>query len=212
MGFFKNMSALFRGKQAEKEAKENEVVTAPASLTNMKVGAFVDFGFLPEHENISGQSMSITATRTFNLGKFGKVTYAELDHGAYYIRQEKNKVEVLREFESNDAFLEVVDEDFYEMLQLDDDEWYEDDDGVRIVHNNETEFSLVDEFEFLTVGKYRTVRDVMAAKLDGQNVRFIRTASDDRQRFITVFYDEAGGDTYISGSFLINASDVEFNG
>lgn len=210
MSFWKNIGAAIRGNKHEKEEAENEVVTAPASLDNMKVGSFAEFSYLPEQPEISGQSMEITAVRSFRLLDGELLTYAELENGAFFIRKEGRKVEVLQEYENNDEFLEAVNDDFHDVLYLDDHEW-EVQDGVEVVVDNETEFHMDEDLGWAKTGKYRTVRDVMAAKFEGRKIRYIRSKSSDGQSFISVFY-ENGGDTFISSSCLVEVRDVEFIG
>lgn len=210
MGFWKNMNTAFRGKKSEEEEAANTIATAPADIDNMRVGAYVTFGFLPLQENISGQTMEITATRVFKLLNGDSLRYAELDNGAFFIRKEGRNVEVLQEFEDNDAFLECVDDDFYEVLHLDDDEW-EIQDGVEVITDNQTVFEMTEDHGWALTGKYRTIKDVKAAEHDGQTIRYIRAKSSNGKSFVSIFYDN-GGDTFISGSCVLPTEDVEFNG
>ena len=219
MGFFNTLATAFRGRQHEKEALKNEVVSAPASLGNLKVGAFVEFGFLPNHDQLSKTTKEITGIRSFVLLDNEVITYAELDDGDFYLRKEGKKVEVLQEFENNDDFIESVDEQFMDVLELEDDEWeYKDedetsnvDDRICVVVNNQTEYEVTSAIGWAKVGVYRTVQDVMSAKIDGKRIRYIRSKSSDGSSYISVYYVN-GGETFISSSTLLNKSDVDFVG
>lgn len=210
MSFWKNMSAAIRGNKNEKEEAANQIATAPADLDNLKKGAFVTFAFLPMQEELSGQTLEITNTRSFQLLDGEVIRYAELDHGAFYLRKEGRKVEILQEFENNEEFTECVNEEFFDVLHLDEHE-YEEQNGVQVVVDNETKFEVVENIGWASEGIYRTVRDVMAAKVDGKPIRYIRAKASDGKSLISVFY-ENGGDTFISSSTLLEISDVEFSG
>jgi len=210
MSFWKNMSAAVRGKKNEKEEAANQIATAPADLDNLKIGAYVTFAFLPLQENISGQTLEITATRSFTLLDGETIRYAELDDGAFYLRKEGRKIEILQEFENTDIFTESVDDAFFDVLQLDDNEW-EIQGGVSVVVDNETEFEMLEDQAWANAGTYRIVKDVMAAKLNGKKVRYIRSKASDGKSFISVYYVD-GGETFISASCLVEKDDVEING
>lgn len=209
MGFFNTMTNIFRGKKYEKENKQDVVVNEPASINNMFVNSFVSFNFLPDHEELSGKTMSVTGIREFHFENGKAITYTELDHGDFYVRKEGACLEVLKEFNDNQAFLEATrGEEFQDILMLEDHEVHEDANGNLSISGNETEFNLDTEFECLQSGLYRVIKDTISAKIDNEKARFIRFKSNDSKNFINVFYIDGSGDTFISGSYLVPLRDV----
>ncbi len=211
MGFFKQLNTIFRGKKHEKEAAKNEIATAPTSIDNLKVGGFIEFGFLPLIEEISGKSFTITGNKVFTLHTGEVIEYAELEHGEYFVRREGKYLEVLTEIDDNEAFIEAVEDNFFDVLTIDEGEYHINDDDQKVISGNETMFELHTDFQKLKAGVYRTVKDDISVQLEGVHgdVRFLRAKSNDGQNYITLFYVD-GGETFINESVVVKLSDVSF--
>ena len=159
---------------------------------------------------LSGNTFCITGFRIFELNDHNTIEYAELDNGIFYLRKEGRKIEILTDYEDNDAFIENVNfEQFNEVLRLEDDEVQEDENGDGFIVDNQNSFMMNKSLNFALEGNYRVINDVLMAKLDGEQVRFIRAKLGNGKSFISVFYKD-GGDTTISSSCILEPESAEF--
>lgn len=214
MGMFDGISKIFSGKKQEKEDEANQVVEAPTSITNLKVGGYVEFPliFKPEFlgEMISEKTFEITSHMKLRLNNKSTISFAEMDHGEFYIAKNKNKLEIIKFFEHNEDVINAANIDELDpILQLDDDEIVELSDGTVVIQSNEKHFHMESELGLLVEGQYSVQQHLVDCFLDSDEIRYIKAKSISDNVFMLIFV-KMGGEIIIAQSTTIPLDDIQF--
>lgn len=213
MGFFDLFNTFRKGKKNDLEDAKKAEQLSPTTIDNLQIGGNVMFSFLPLLDDLSENSATITGNMNFKIeqpdGDPIHVNYASLDD-TFFIRKEGNKVEVMKEIEDIETFLQVAGDAFNDIMEIDfETEVEETSEGFPLLTENQKNCTLSDKFDWLSEGQYNVTQDSLVAKVDNKDIRFLRLKSMDKKNFITLFSVD-GGETFIYESVLLNKSDVSF--
>jgi len=116
-----------------KKKKKNEEIIQPASLDNLKVGAFIEFDYF-EVSDLSKKSVEIKDNVRFSLPN-KNYDFVDIDNYFYLRKFDSQKIEVMLELSNPQDLLDSVDEDFYNLLEIDESEIFENGSSVELVSN-----------------------------------------------------------------------------
>lgn len=194
MGFF---SSLFGGNKKE----EVENVRVP-SFKELQKDDTIQFNTFYD-ELLSGYSekfMKITSELKYS----GLPTWFELEYGELYLKNDGKKVELLKQFDNTDDFVNNVDmEVVNELLNLDDGEIV---DGEIV--SRDREIPVINDSGFMKAGLYNVCKDTFV-KLNGEEVRYIQAKTADSANFIYIVI-KAQGETLIYASITENVNEFSF--
>lgn len=176
-----------------KKKKKNEEIIQPASLDNLKVGAFIEFDYF-EVSDLSKKSVEIKDNVRFSLPN-KNYDFVDIDNYFYLRKFDSQKIEVMLELSNPQDLLDSVDEDFYNLLEIDESEIFENGSSVELVSNERNFTVSAPSTDWLQEGTYYRVDDTIDASFRGKECRFFRFKSSDGQFFISSVTFE-GGETY----------------
>lgn len=176
-----------------KKKKKEEEPVKPATLDNLKVGAFIEFDYFDVSE-LSKKSVEIKDNVKFSLPN-KSYDFVDIDNYFYLRKFDSQKIEIMLELSNPQDLLDSVDEDFYGLLEIDENEILENGHSVELV-SNERNFTInAPSTDWLQEGTYYRIDDTIDASFGGKECRFFRFKSADGQSFISSVTFE-GGETY----------------
>ena len=176
-----------------KKKKKEEEPVKPATLDNLKVGAFIEFDYFDVSE-LSKKSVEIKDNVKFSLPN-KSYDFVDIDNYFYLRKFDSQKIEIMLELSNPQDLLDSVDEDFYGLLEIDENEILENGHSVELV-SNERNFTInAPSTDWLQEGTYYRIDDTIDASFGGTECRFFRFKSADGQSFISSVTFE-GGETY----------------
>jgi hypothetical protein len=191
MSFF---TSWFRSTQADKE----EVVEA-VTLSNLKVGTFVEFDLISQEE-VSSKSLKVAALSKLVLPTGKKYSFANLGNDIFLNKIDATNFELIKKLSDPSQFLDMVSEDFDGIMTIEDDE-IQIENGREVLVSHETQLDILNGGmpNWMPEGTFYKIDDDLGCHHDGRECRFFRAKSLDNKNFIMIFtYDGGETDIYVS--------------